>query len=242
MLDNNILMFLGEKVDKSDIQISKGLYEYILSVSLREHEALRALREETAKEPNAIMQIPPEQGQFMALLVKMLGAQKTLEIGTYTGYSALSVALAMPDNSITVTCDINPEWANIGQRFWKESGVDNKIDLRIGSALNTLDELLNDGHEGSFDFAFIDADKSNYDGYYEKTLSLLRPGGVIAIDNVFLFGSVVDPELLDDDLKTRISDSDILAMRSLNIKIKQDDRVDMSMLPIADGLTLVLKK
>lgn len=228
-------------MEKRDIQISKGLYEYILSVSLREHEALRELREVTAKDPNAIMQIPPEQGQFMALLVKMLGAKKTLEIGTYTGYSTLSVALAMPDNSITVTCDINPEWANIGRRYWKEAGVENKIDLRIGPALDTLDELINDGQEGSFDFAFIDADKSNYDGYYEKTLVLLRSGGVIAIDNVFLFGSVVDPEVLDESLRARISDADIFAMQSLNNKIKKDMRVDLSMLPIADGLTLVRK-
>ncbi len=227
---------------KSDIQISKGLYEYMLSVSLREHDALRELREVTAKDSSAIMQIPPEQGQFMALLVKILGAKKTLEIGTYTGYSALSVALAMPDNSITITCDINPEWANIGKKYWKQAGVENKIDLRIGSALDTLDGLINDGQENTFDFSFIDADKINYDGYYEKSLKLLSPGGLIAIDNVFLFGSVFDPELLDEDLKTRISDADILAMRALNEKIKNDERVDLTMLPIADGLTLVRKK
>jgi len=229
-------------VEKSDIQISKGLYEYILSVSLREHDALRRLREVTAKDPSAIMQIPPEQGQFMALLVKILGAKKAIEIGTYTGYSTLSVALAMPDNSITVTCDINSEWANIGRNYWKEAGVENKIELRIGPALDTLDGLINDGQENTFDFAFIDADKINYDGYYERSLKLLRPGGIIAIDNVFLFGSVVDPGLLDEDLKTRISDSDILAVRSLNKKLKHDERVDLSMLPIADGLTLVRKK
>jgi len=229
-------------VEKSDIQISKGLYEYILSVSLREHDALRRLREVTAKDPSAIMQIPPEQGQFMALLVKILGAKKAIEIGTYTGYSTLSVALAMPDNSITVTCDINSEWANIGRNYWKKAGVENKIELRIGPALDTLDGLINDGQENTFDFAFIDADKINYDGYYERSLKLLRPGGIIAIDNVFLFGSVVDPRLLDEDLKTRISDSDILAVRSLNKKIKHDERVDLSMLPIADGLTLVRKK
>ena len=229
-------------MEKSEIQISKGLYEYILSVSLREHEALRGLREETSKDPNAIMQIPPEQGQFMALLVKMLGAKKTLEVGTYTGYSTLSVALAMPDNSITVTCDINSEWANIGKKFWKEAGVENKIDLRIGPALDTLDRLISDGQKNTFDFSFIDADKINYDGYYEKSLKLLCSGGLIAIDNVFLFGSVVDPELLDEDLKTRISDADILAIRALNEKIKNDERVDLTMLPIADGLTLVRKK
>ena len=229
-------------MEKSDIQMSKGLYEYMLSTSLREHDALVELREETAKDPSAIMQIPPEQGQFMALLVKILGANKTLEIGTYTGYSALSVALAMPDNSIIVTCDINSEWTDIGRKYWENAGVKNKIDLRIGPALDTLDELINQGQKDTFDFSFIDADKINYDGYYEKSLKLLRPGGLIAIDNVFLFGSVVDSELLDDDLKTRISDEDILAMRALNEKIKNDRRVDLSMLPIADGLTLVRKK
>lgn len=229
-------------MEKNDIQISKELYEYMLSTSLREHDSLRGLREVTAKDPSAIMQIPPEQGQFMALLVKILGARKALEIGTYTGYSTLSIALAMPDNSITVTCDINSEWANIGRNYWKEAGVENKIDLRIGPALDTLDGLINEGQENTFDFAFIDADKINYDGYYERSLTLLRPGGLVAIDNVFLFGSVVDPELLDEDLKTRISDSDILAIRLLNEKIKHDVRVDLSMLPIADGLTLARKK
>jgi caffeoyl-CoA O-methyltransferase len=229
-------------MEKSDIQISRGLYEYMLSVSLREHEALRGLREATAKDSSAIMQIPPEQGQFMALLVKILGANKTLEIGTYTGYSTLSVALAMPDNSITITCDINSEWTKLGKKYWKEAGIESKIDLRLGPALDTLDELINDGQKNTFDFSFIDADKINYDGYYERSLTLLRPGGLIAIDNVFLFGSVVDPELLDEDLKARISDTDILAMRTLNEKIKNDERVEVSMLPIADGLTLVCKK
>jgi predicted O-methyltransferase YrrM len=229
-------------MEKSDIQISKGLYNYLLSVSLREHEALRGLREITAKDSNAILQIPPEQGQFMALLVKTLGARKALEIGTYTGYSTLSIALAMTDDSITVTCDISPEWTNIGRPYWKDAGVENRIDLRIGPAIDTLDELIKDGQENTFDFAFIDADKANYDGYYERALKLLRPGGLIAIDNVFLFGTVVDSELLDEHLKTWISNSDILAMRSLNEKIKYDERVDLSMLPIADGLTLVRKK
>jgi caffeoyl-CoA O-methyltransferase len=229
-------------VKKSEIQVSEALYQYLISISLREHEALRALREETAKDQNAIMQIPPEQGQFMALLLKLINAKKTLEIGTYTGYSALSAALAMPSDSITTTCDINEKWANIGRKYWEQAGVAEKINLRIGSALNTLDNLLNDGQENTFDFAFIDADKINYDGYYEKSLKLVRSGGLIAIDNVFLFGSVVDEELLDEDLKLRISISDIEAMRRLNEKIKGDERVDLSMLPVADGLTLVCKR
>lgn len=227
---------------KNEIQMSKALYEYVVSVSLREHQALQALRKETSNKPDAIMQIPPEQGQFMALLVKLAGAKKTLEVGTYTGYSTLSVALATPDNGTTDTCDINEEWANIGKKYWKQAGVENKIQLHVGPAVDTLDYLLRNEQEGTYDFTFIDADKINYDNYYEKSLKLMRSGGLMAIDNVFLFGSVVDPNLLDDDLKTRISDADISAMRSLNIKIQQDDRVDMSMLPIADGLTLVRKK
>jgi len=226
---------------KSDLQASSQLHNYLLSMSLREQPVLAELREVTAKEPNAIMQIPPEQGQFMALLVKMIGAKKTLEVGTYTGYSTLSVALAMPDDSTTITCDINETWTAIAQNFWQKAGVANKIDLRLGAALETLDQLLDEGHENSFDFAFIDADKSNYDGYYEKALRLLRAGGVMAIDNVFLFGSVVDPTLLDDTMRGRIADSDILAIHTLNSKIKHDKRVDISMLPIADGLTLVRK-
>ncbi len=227
---------------KSEIQFTDTLHKYILSVSLCEHESLKALREETLKDKNSIMQIPPEQGQFMALLLKMIDARKTLEIGTYTGYSALSMALAMPNGSTTITCDVNEDWGNIGRKYWKEAGVEEKIDLRIGSALGTLDNLISDGFKNTFDFIFIDADKINYDGYYERALVLLRHGGVIGIDNVLLFGSVVDPELLDEDLKSRISMQDIEAMRKLNVKIKNDDRVDLSMLPIADGLTLVRKK
>jgi len=227
---------------KSEIQISNTLYQYVLSVSLREHEDLKALREETSKDSSAIMQIPPEQGQFMAFLLKMIDARKTLEIGTYTGYSALSAALAMPEGSMTITCDINEDWANIGRTYWKRAGVEEKIDLRIGAALDTLDNLLRNGFDCSFDFAFIDADKINYDAYYERSLALLRRGGIIAIDNVFLFGSVIDPELLDEDLRGRISMQDIEAMRLLNEKILHDERVDISMLSIGDGLTLVRKK
>ena len=227
---------------KNEIEMSNALYDYIYSVSLREHQSLKSLREETAKDPNAIMQIPPEQGQFMALLIKLIGAKKTLEIGTYTGYSTLSVALATPEDGVTDTCDVNDEWAQIGKKYWKQAGVENKINLHISPAVDTLEHLLKDGQENTYDFTFIDADKINYDTYYELSLELLRSGGLMAIDNVFLFGSVIDPELLDDDLRTRISDSDIIAIRSLNTKIQRDKRVDMSMLPIADGLTLVRKK
>lgn len=227
-------------MEKSEIQFSKGLRDYVLS-SLRESEVLKRLREETHRDPNAIMQIPPEQGQFMSFLVKALGARKTLEIGTYTGYSTLCVALALPQDGRVVACDINENWASVGRKYWQEAGVEQKIDFRLGPALRTLESLIESGEAGSFDFAFIDADKGNYDQYYEKSLSLLRPGGVIAIDNVLLFGSVVDPNVLDADLRSRISDADIDAIRKLNEKVKSDPRVDATMLPLADGLTLVRK-
>jgi predicted O-methyltransferase YrrM len=228
-------------LEKSEIKFSKELYEYILSVSLREPDALRRLREETDNDPNAIMQIPPEQGQFMAFLVRMLGARKAIEIGVYTGYSALSVALALPNDGLVIACDINDDWACTGRKYWEEAGVADRIDFRLGPALETIESLLSSGQAGTFDFAFIDADKSNYIHYYEACLSLLRTGGVIAIDNVLLFGSVVDPSVLDEDLKQRISDADIAVLRDLNNKIASDSRVDVSMLPIADGLTLVRK-
>ncbi len=228
-------------MQKNDIRLTKNLYDYMLSVSLREHEVLQALREETSKDPNAIMQIPPEQGQFMALLVKMLGASKILEIGTYTGYSALSVALSLPDDGLVVACDSHVEWTNVARHYWKLAGVEHKIDLRLAPALETLDTLLNDGEAETFDFAFIDADKINYDGYYEKSLQLVRAGGVIVLDNVFLFGSVADPDALSERMRERISPSNIAAMQDLNRKIHKDPRVDMSMLPVADGLTLARK-
>ncbi len=228
-------------MQKSDIRLSKELHDYMLSVSLRDHEVLRALREETAKDPNAIMQIPPEQGQFMALLIKLLNARKTLEIGTYTGYSALAVALALPDDGRVVALDSHVEWTKVAKRFWKEAGVDHKIDLHIAPAMETLDKLLDDGQAETFDFAFIDADKVNYDGYYERSLQLIRPGGLIVLDNVFLFGSVANPDVLDKKMQDRISPTNIVAMQTLNKKILNDTRVDISMLPVADGLTLVRK-
>jgi predicted O-methyltransferase YrrM len=227
-------------MEKAEIQFSKQLHDYVLS-TLREPDVLKRLREETDSDPHAIMQIPPEQGQFMSFLVKALGVRKALEIGTYTGYSALCVALSLPDDGRLIACDISEKWVNIGRKYWLEAGVAHKIDFRFGKATRTLDNLIKSGESGSFDFVFIDADKINYDAYYEKSLSLLRPGGVIAIDNVLLFGSVADSTVLDADLKTRITDADIDAMRKLNEKIRNDPRVDETMLPIADGLTLVRK-
>ena len=227
-------------MEKAEIQFSKQLRDYVLS-TLREPDVLKRLREETDSDPHAIMQIPPEQGQFMSFLVKALGVKKALEVGTYTGYSALTVALALPDDGWLIACDINEKWVNIGRKYWREAGVAHKIDFRFGKATRTLDNLIKSGEADSFDFVFIDADKISYDAYYEKSLTLLRPGGVIAIDNVLLFGAVVDANVLDTDLKNRITDADIDAMRKLNEKVRNDPRVDETMLPIADGLTLVRK-
>jgi caffeoyl-CoA O-methyltransferase len=179
------------------------------------------------------MQISPEQGQLMALLVQALGAKRAIEIGTFTGYSALWVALALPSDGRLVCCDVNAEWTAIGQKFWAKAGVARKIDLRIAPALETLERMLAGGEAGAYDFAFIDADKTGYDAYYERCLQLLRRGGMIAIDNVLWGGSVADP-------KKRSADT--LALRALNKKIHRDERVAMSMLPIGDGVTLALKR
>ena len=226
---------------KAEIRFSRELHDYVLS-SLRETDVQKRLREETARDPHAIMQIPPEQGQFMSFLVQALGVKKALEVGTYTGYSALTVAMALPEDGTLVACDISEQWAEIGRKYWREAGVEHKIDFRFGKAVRTLDKLIQAGETGSYDFVFIDADKINYDAYYERALVLLRRGGVIALDNVLLFGAVADTGVLDADLRTRISDADIEAIRKLNEKIRNDVRVDEVMLPIADGLTLVRKR
>ena len=218
---------------KESIGLDSRVYEYLLSVSLREAEVLTQLRQETARHPASIMQISPDQGQFMAFLVKLLGAKKTLDIGVFTGYSSLVVALALPEDGRVIACDRDPEVTKIARRYWQAAGVEHKIDLRLAPALETLDRLIAEGQAGSFDFAFIDADKRNYLNYYERLLSLLRPGGVIAIDNVLWFGSVADPQ--DTDKRT-------IAIREFNQKVHQDRRVEISMLSIADGLTLVMKR
>jgi predicted O-methyltransferase YrrM len=208
-------------------------YQYVLSNGVREPEVARRLREETQKLPNAAMQIGPDQGQFMQLLVQILGAKKTLEVGVFTGYSALWVALGLPHDGRIVACDISEEYTSAGQRYWKEAGVDQKIDLRLGPALETLDELLSEGQAGTFDFAFIDADKSNYANYYERALELLRTNGVIAIDNTIWSGRVADAEVQDEDT---------VAIRELNEKLSRDERVTLSMLTVGDGLTLAMKR
>ena len=213
--------------------LSDRIHDYILSVTLRESDIQRRLREETARDPMSIMQIAPEQGQFMALLVQSMRATRAIEIGVFTGYSALSVAGALPPEGRLIACDINEHWTNMARRYWKEAGVEHKIDLRLAPALDTLNALIAEGHQETFDFAFIDADKVNYDAYYERCLSLLRPGGLIAIDNVLWSGDVADPAAQDEQTT---------ALRALNNKLHHDERVSISLLPLSDGLTLALKR
>lgn len=216
------------------IQLNDTLLAYLLREGLSESPAARDLRAETQRVTRwHRMQISPEQGAFMALLTRLLGARRTIEVGTFTGYSALVVAEALPADGRVVACDVSEEWTAVGRPFWERAGVADKIDLRLRPAARTLDELRAEGAAGSFDFAFIDADKSNYDCYYEGCLRLLRPGGVVAVDNVLWGGSVADSRITDDDTR---------AIRALNAKIRRDDRVHATMLPIGDGLTLALKK
>lgn len=213
--------------------LEKQLYDYLQSVSLREPEILTQLRQETAQHPMGRMQIAPEQGQFIALLVQLMGAKKTLELGVFTGYSSLAVALALPPEGKVVACDVSEEYTAIARRYWQQAGVADKIDLHIAPALETLERLLAAGQAGTFDFAFIDADKSNNEGYYSLSLQLVRPGGLIAIDNVLWSGRVADPQVQDNRTNK---------IRALNQKLHQDLRVTLSLLPIADGLTLALKR
>lgn len=209
------------------------VYQYLLSVSLREPPILRRLREETALLPNATMQIPPEHGQFMALIVQLLGVRRALEIGVFTGYSSLAVALALPDDGRIVACDLSVEYTSVARRYWKEAGVDQKIDLRLAPALETLHGMLAAAQPAAFDFAFIDADKTNYPAYYECALELLRPGGLIMIDNTLWSGRVADPSE---------NDRDTAALRAFNTKLHADSRIALSLLPLGDGVTLALKR
>lgn len=211
------------------LELNDALYTYLLDVSLRETQVQQSLRELTASHELARMQIAPEQGQFMAMLVRLTGARKILEIGTFTGYSALSMALALPEGGTVTCCDISEEWTKIGQPFWAQAGVSERIDLRIAPALDTLDTLLATGGENSFDMAFIDADKANYAAYYERCLQLVRPNGLILFDNTLWSGRVADETATDEDT---------VALRALNLALRDDPRIDLSMLPLGDGLTL----
>jgi len=215
------------------LQITPALYEYLMKVGVRESASAAALRVETAKLPMAMMQISPEQAAFMQLIVRLLGVRRALEVGTFTGYSALAVAEAMPADGKLIACDVSHEWTSIGKPHWASAGVVHKIDLRIAPAVATLDKLIADGQSNTFDFAFIDADKSNYDNYYERALKLVRVGGLIGIDNTLWNGAVVDASRQDDDTK---------AIRALNTKVHADTRVDVVLLPIGDGLTLARRR
>ncbi|PSB19420.1 methyltransferase domain-containing protein [Phormidesmis priestleyi ULC007] len=219
-------------MDKKSFGVSDDLYRYIAANSPNEPEILATLRQETANHPQARMQISPEQGQFMGLLVRLMGAKKTLEVGVFTGYSSLAIALALPPNGKLVACDISEDYTAIARRYWQAAGVTDKIDLHIAPAIETLDHLLETQAE-TFDFAFIDADKGNYENYYDRAFQLIRPGGLIAIDNVLWLGRVADPN--DHDKITQ-------TIRAFNQKLANDDRIILSLLPIADGLTLALKK
>lgn len=216
------------------LNLDDTLVRYILDHSLREHPAQVALRAATRSHPQAGMQISPEQGQFMALLVKLLGVRRAIEVGVFTGYSALTVALALPEDGRLLACDISDDYTRVGKPFWEQAGVARKIDLQLAPALHTLDARLAAGEAGSHDFAFIDADKSSYDAYYERCLSLVRPGGLIAIDNTLWGGSVARP--------SREADADTRALQALNIKLHGDERIDLSLLPLGDGLTLARKR
>jgi caffeoyl-CoA O-methyltransferase len=216
------------------IPLTDSLYEYLLAVSLREPALLAELRAETARDAeNVQLQIAPEQGQLMTFLVRLMGARRCLELGVFTGYSSLVTALALPEDGRLVACDISEEWTAVARRYWQRAGVAHKIDLRLAPALVTLDALTAQGGAGSFDFAFLDADKENYPTYYERILTLLRSGGMLAIDNTFWSGKVTDP---------RETDAETTALRVLNERLHYDERIDLTMLPVADGLTLVRKR
>lgn len=215
------------------LSMNDTIYQYLLDHSLRESDTLRQLREETASHEMARMQISPEQGQFLRLLIKILGAKQAIEVGVFTGYSALCVADALPADGRLVACDISKEWTDIARRYWQQADVDKKIELLLAPAEKTLQKLVDNGNANSFDFAFIDADKTNYFKYYELCLKLIRRRGIIAIDNTLWGGDVANPEVDDDDTR---------ALREFNDALHSDSRVDISLLPIGDGLTLAYKR
>jgi caffeoyl-CoA O-methyltransferase len=220
-------------VSTRTITLDDRLYHYLQAVSLREADALVRLRLETARLPDARMQVSPEQGQFMALLLRLMDARHCLEVGTFTGYSALACALALPPDGRLVTLDISAEWTAIARRHWLDAGMAGRIESRLGPAEQSLEALLAGGGRDSFDFAFIDADKTGYDRYYELALQLVRPGGLIAFDNVLWSGRVADPNS---------QDADTVALRVLNRKLHEDPRIDLAMLPVGDGLTLAMRR
>lgn len=227
------VILIARFMSRNTFFLPQALYDYVLAVSMRDDPVAAALREETGALPEAAMQIAPEQAQFMALLVRMLGARRTLEVGVFTGYSTLAVARALPADGRVVAMDVSEEWTAIARRYWERAGVAERIDLRLAPAIETLDGLLDGGEAGCFDFAFIDADKTGYRDYYERCLALLRPGGLIAADNVLWNGAVADESDHSEDTE---------AIRAFNAFLKDDDRVHLSLVPMADGLTLALKR
>jgi len=219
-------------MSRRTLNVDDELYRYLLDHSLREHPALAALRAATAAHPHAGMQISPEQGQFMQLLARTVNARKAIEVGVFTGYSSLAVALALPEDGRLVACDVSEEWTAMARKFWEKAGVAKRIELRLQPAQRTLDELIAAGESATFDFAFIDADKSRYMAYYERCLTLLRKGGLIVVDNTLWSGAVADASKDDEDTR---------AIRAFNDAVHRDTRVAVSMLPIGDGVTLALK-
>lgn len=214
------------------LSIDDRIYDYLLAVSLKEPDLLRQLREETAGIEFSEMQIAPEQGQFMALLVRLIGARQALEIGTFTGYSSICIAGALKTGGELVCCDDSSEWTSMAKKYWQEAGLEDRINLRLGDAGATLQALMDEGRAGTFDFVFIDADKQNYPRYYELSFRLLRPGGLMAVDNTLWSGDVADPDNMEPGTR---------AIRRFNEMLKKDDSVDISLVPIGDGLTLVRK-
>jgi len=215
------------------IGISDDLAAYVVRFGSREPEVLARLREETAALPQHSMQIAPEEGAFLAMLVELTGARRCIEIGTFTGYSSTAVALALPEDGSLVCCDVSEEWTSLARGYWAEAGVASKIDLRIAPAAETLDQLLADGQDAAYDFAFVDADKTGYDGYFERLLRLLRPGGLIAFDNTLWGGRVLDEDAEDEDTR---------AIQALNTKLAGDERISLCLLPLADGVTLARRR
>jgi predicted O-methyltransferase YrrM len=221
-------------MSNQSIGLSDNLYQYLIANSVREPDLLTKLRAETAQHPLVNMQISPEQGQLMGLLIQLIGAKKCLEVGVFTGYSSLVVALNLPDDGRLIACDISDEFTSIARKYWQEAGINDKISLHIAPALETLDRLLANGEANTFDFAFIDADKNNYAAYYDRCFQLVRQGGLILVDNVLWYGRVADPAM-DEDKRTQ-------AIKQLNQQIYHDDRVQISLIPIGDGLTIARKK
>jgi predicted O-methyltransferase YrrM len=220
-------------MSNASMGLPPDLQAYLVRHGVREADILKRLRDETALLPQHNMQIAPEQGALLALLVELTGAKRCLEIGTFTGYSSLVVALAMPADGTIVCCDVSDEWTSVARRYWAEAGVADRVDLRLGPAIDTMDQLLADGAEGTFDFAFVDARKKEYPDYHERVVRLLRSGGLAAYDNVLWGGSVVDDSVQDEET---------LGVRRLNERLAADERVSIAMLPVADGVTLARKR